>query len=354
MILRRVALKDYERLEMERELQETYQRTRVQKIAILGLGKAGKTSIIKTMLYQFEDLMGLFPTKGVERTSIDFLGRELLVWDFGGQDRYIQQYFAHPERFFSGIQFLYFVVDAQDSSTIRESMSYFLKAFENCIKFSPEVKVFFFFHKIDPKFTDISPFEKIEDDFLSEVLPKIQKKLQHPPAAFHTSIYEPFSVIKAFSQPLLDNFSIYETLSKTIKQFVLEHNQKFGILFAAEFFELGHYLPKEKSHSIQELLTAFLKEFDVKGFAGTFPEFSFGNAKIFSEKFLIPIANVDFPFYISIGVDLLQTHFNEAQFRETLKSFASGLQKILEQSELIRIGYLRTENLIKTAYFDDY
>ena len=58
---------------------------KTQKIALLGLAAAGKTSIVKTILSEFNLLLTLVPTKGVERSSFKFLGRDILIWDFGGQ-----------------------------------------------------------------------------------------------------------------------------------------------------------------------------------------------------------------------------------------------------------------------------
>lgn len=43
------------------------------KIALFGLGNAGKTSIVKTLLSEFNAFSSLLPTTGVDRTSIDFL-----------------------------------------------------------------------------------------------------------------------------------------------------------------------------------------------------------------------------------------------------------------------------------------
>ena len=60
-----------------------------QKIVLFGLNYAGKTSIIKTILYEFDAFAHLLPTTGVDRTEMDFFGKSLLIWDFGG-NRYIE------------------------------------------------------------------------------------------------------------------------------------------------------------------------------------------------------------------------------------------------------------------------
>ena len=184
------------------EMLENVEKT--QKIALLGLAAAGKTSIIKTILSEFNLLLTLTPTKGVDRSSFKFLGREILIWDFGGQQRYQAQYFRYPERFFGGIKYIYFIVDAQNKEELRESMDYFLTCFEYSLKYSPDAKIVLFFHKIDPHYNGKIDFALIEGEFLHEVLPVLQPRLQEKNemiTAFHTSIFDPLSVISAFSQP---------------------------------------------------------------------------------------------------------------------------------------------------------
>ena len=266
-------LKEYEIKEAEEQLR--YEKT--EKIALLGLAAAGKTSIVKTILSEFNLLLTLTPTKGVERSSFKFLGREILIWDFGGQDRYRQQYFEHPERYFAGIKYIYFVVDAQDRGQLRESMSYFLKCFDYSAKYSPGAKIFLFFHKIDPNYDGNIDFAQIESDFLSEVLPVIQPQIQKEQGeeglvtAFHTSIFDPLSVISAFSQPLLSNSGIYNTLCQTIQTFCTDNGFDLGILFVENYFEIGHFITASSKDLIITNLTNFLQEFEVEGFEGYFP-----------------------------------------------------------------------------------
>ena len=97
-----------------------------RKLAILGLGNAGKTSIIKTILYEFRAFAHLLPTTGVDRTNIEFFGHELVIWDFGGQDQYREIYLTRPIMYFQGIRYLYYVVDAQEPESLQKSIDYFI------------------------------------------------------------------------------------------------------------------------------------------------------------------------------------------------------------------------------------
>ncbi|MHA1475211.1 MAG: ADP-ribosylation factor-like protein, partial [Promethearchaeota archaeon] len=210
-----------------------------QKIALFGLNYAGKTSIIKTVLYEFEAFANILPTTGVDRTEMDFFGKSLLIWDFGGQSIYRDDYIKQPIRFFQRIKYFYYVVDVQDTERIKESADYFLKLIKLTMEYSADFKIYIFFHKIDPNFNGKTKFEESENKFISEVLPKI-KELKLEPTYFYTSIYNPISVISAFSQPLLGNEIIYETLSDVIDSFCWNNNLQFGLLFVQNFV-IGSY-----------------------------------------------------------------------------------------------------------------
>lgn len=342
-------LRDYERKELQKELDAK----KIQKIAILGLGNAGKTSIVKTVLYQFEALMSLAPTKSVERTSIEFLGRELLIWDFGGQERYRQNYLNNPKKYFEGIRFIYYIIDSQDTKNLRESIAYFLKTFEKAIEFSPEAKLYLFFHKIDPEYSGSVDFSEVENEFLEEILPKIQEKAKNSPAIFHTSTHHPLSVISAFTQPMLSNEDIYETLCKAIEQFCKENALNFGILFSKNFFEIGNFTDPSHLESNIKTLSTYLKEFDFTGFDGKFPQFTVGFNQIYTNKFFITVGE-EFPFYFCIGVNTIAVPKDIASLLENVENFTTNIKKVLRNSEIIRVGVLRTDEIVKSYYFDDF
>ena len=109
-----------------------------EKIAILGIDNAGKTSIIKTLAQEFYQIEGLLPTQNVERSIFDFLGKELIFWDFGGQTLYREKYLENPERHFDDISKCFYVLDVQDANSIEDSIKYFEACYTHIYAFSPE------------------------------------------------------------------------------------------------------------------------------------------------------------------------------------------------------------------------
>ena len=314
-----------------------------QKIALFGLNYAGKTSILKTILYEFEAFAHILPTTGVDRTELDFFGKSLLIWDFGGQSVYRDDYFKQPIRYFQLIKYFYYVVDVQDIDRIKESAEYFLKLIKLTTEYSDDFKIFIFFHKIDPNFKDKTKFEKSENRFLSEILPKMND-LKLIPTYFYTSIYNPVSVISAFSQPLLGNETIYETLSDAIDSFCWNNNElDFGLLFVQNFI-IGSYFSNSKIISkISNKMTMYLEDLD--DFEDC-PPFTVNPYKIFTKNFVISVGDNNFYFHFSVGIKIFDIPDDLDEIFEAMDEYTYNLRKILENSELIRSGELRNEEIL--------
>ena len=313
-----------------------------QKIALFGLNYAGKTSIIKTVLYEFEAFAHILPTTGVDRTEMDFFGKSLLIWDFGGQSVYREDYIKQPIRFFQRIKYFYYVVDVQDIDRIKESAEYFLKLIKLTTEYSDDFKIYIFFHKIDPNYKGKTKFEESENKFISEVLPKI-KELKLEPTYFYTSIYNPISVISGFSQPLLGNEIIYETLSDVIDSFCWNNNLQFGLLFVQNFV-IGSYFSDSKIISkINKKMTIYLDDLD--DFEDC-PPFTVDPYKIFTKNFVISVGDNNFYFHFSVGINVLDIPDDLDEIFEAIDEYTYNLRKILENSELIRSGELRNEEIL--------
>ncbi len=313
-----------------------------QKIALFGLNYAGKTSIIKTVLYEFEAFAHILPTTGVDRTEMDFFGKSLLIWDFGGQSVYREDYIKQPIRFFQRIKYFYYVVDVQDTDRIKESAEYFLKLIKLTTEYSDDFKIYIFFHKIDPNYKGKTKFEESENKFISEVLPEINE-LKLEPTYFYTSIHNPISVISAFSQPLLGNEIIYETLSDVIDSFCWNNNLQFGLLFVQNFV-IGSYFSDSKIISkINKKMTMYLDDLD--DFEDC-PPFTVDPYKIFTKNFVISVGDNNFYFHFSVGINVLDIPDDLNEIFEAIDEYTYNLRKILENSELIRSGELRNEEIL--------
>ena len=178
----------------------------IMKIPILGIQNAGKTSLIRTLQREFNAITKLKPTKGIERQTLNILGKKIIIWDLGGQAKYRGQYLEKKaELVFSDIDQALYVIDIQDQDSFEDSINYFKEVKNRISDYSPEAKIHILIHKFDPNME--------QDPVNMEMLEVLKLKFKEIAAPlklvlYHTTIFNPISVIHAFSKPILGNNQI--------------------------------------------------------------------------------------------------------------------------------------------------
>ena len=123
-----------------------------QKIVVIGLSNAGKTTILRKFGGQIgiKDLARLTPTKGVQRKEIVTSDMALILWDFGGQEEYRTVYLSNPEKYFLKVDLVIYVIDLQDPDNYEKSIAYFKQILEVFEKLEESPYILIFIHKYDP------------------------------------------------------------------------------------------------------------------------------------------------------------------------------------------------------------
>jgi len=180
------------------------------KLSLLGLGGCGKTSIYATTLGGSlpSEVKELGPTVMYEVRNHDFLGIQVSLFDFGGQEKYRTQYLESP-KVLVGTDVLVYVIDLHDPERFEEADKYLdaiIKSFEE-MNHSPELIVLL--HKHD---TEEYGAELLEQNVeKAKNLPTI---LKIKPRMLKTSIYQQEKLSGIFREFLLKNF---ESLKKSIE-----------------------------------------------------------------------------------------------------------------------------------------
>jgi Ras-related GTP-binding protein A/B len=323
------------------------------KIAFIGLANAGKTSLIRSLTREFEMLTRLKPTTNVERNFLEFLGKELVFWDFGGQEKYREKYIKSAERYFNEISTLFYVIDVQDPLILVPNISYFQSIHDQLNDYSPNAQLVLLFHKADPEFmsklkanktqireksekkdetcveTDVEGNSSQEDiemvdtiqKFLEAISPILEKE-NKPVLMFQTSIYNPLSIITAISQPLFNDKDLYTNINNILKSFCDTYGLLFAILFSKNFFEIGKfesetYLKDFDDTDMKKVFYDYFNEYNVSldknidpnwdekaaiesGLSSNF-ELKFDKFQLLSSQFIIQFANRKLPFNLAIG-----------------------------------------------------
>ena len=126
---------------------------KINRIAILGMSKAGKTSIKGKFFnnYSTEQLKSIRPTLGIEfsKNLINCLQESIIVMDFGGQNSYRNKYLQEKNNWII-LAAIIFVVDIQDKNLFNDSLNYLNKIWENITNYNIKLpSLTIFLHKYD-------------------------------------------------------------------------------------------------------------------------------------------------------------------------------------------------------------
>ena len=183
------------------------------KISLVGLGGCGKTSLYSVAFAEKtpEDTKRLSPTILYETRRHPFLGLQVGIFDFGGQEQYRAEYFSKPE-IFKGTDILICIVDLHDPNSFDQAKEYFEGLLDIHRKNNEKPQVFLFLHKYD---TEDYPKELLDTNVKSakEIFLNMFKDYNFD--YMLTSIYQQDELAKVFRDILI---SSYKDLKKSVEK----------------------------------------------------------------------------------------------------------------------------------------
>ena len=144
-----------------------------KKILIMGLDNSGKSSIILTQYKKDVNLLTFFslrPTRGCVRSEIEDKDKLIVLWDFGGQEKYRERHMQHLLEVLEEANELLYILDIQDKERLDEALAYYddIIHFVHLLEVKP--KIILYLHKWDPNLDKVDP--SITDEFAAEVCKK--------------------------------------------------------------------------------------------------------------------------------------------------------------------------------------
>lgn len=179
------------------------------KLSLIGLGGCGKTSLYSVAFAEksAEDTKRLSPTILYETRRHPFLGLQVGIFDFGGQEQYRKEYLEKPE-IFRGTDILIPIVDLHDPAKFEEAKEYFAGLLEIYRKNNEKPSIYLLLHKYDTEAYQKelldSNVKKAKDTFLDLFKDYDFNYLL-------TSIYEQDKLAKVFRDILISSYSELKT-----------------------------------------------------------------------------------------------------------------------------------------------
>lgn len=180
------------------------------KIGILGLDNSGKSTILSIVQHRYTSLGALKPTKGIDRKIETIFGKEINLWDYGGQDFYRKRYLESRDDL-SGLDLIFYLVDIQAPERFSESAEYLHLLLQQSQGFDQR-HLLLLFHKMDVE------KRAVLIDHLKTAQEVFKKIVPHAAYMLETSSLDANSIFRAFSLGLreigLSSAFLKETLAK--------------------------------------------------------------------------------------------------------------------------------------------
>ncbi len=198
----------------------------IKKILLVGLDKAGKTSILNILRKKYDKMDGIKPTAGIERTEFKILGIPILSWDLGGQEGFRERYLKDV-KIFAETDTLVFVMDSLDTKRYELAVRYYSDILAMFKRLDLKPKVTLCIHKMDPNIRNSPNVVGIIDEIKSLFLSKsdgFEVKI------YITSIYDLKTIVEAFSKTLQAHVTGLKQFKDILESILSQYNLDAVIL----------------------------------------------------------------------------------------------------------------------------
>ncbi|MFW9903885.1 MAG: ADP-ribosylation factor-like protein [Candidatus Thorarchaeota archaeon] len=192
------------------------------KISLVGLSGCGKTSIYSTTLGGMApmEVKDLGPTVMYEVKTHNYLGLQISLWDFGGQEKYRQSYLETP-KLLANTTILIFVLDLHHPKDFQKADNYFKEVYTAIKESGGDPRMIIFYHKYD---TEEYPKDRLEENLTkARDLPFIS---EIDPESFITSIYRQEELSEVFRQILISDFDQLRDSVEHAQKHLMKLNSK--------------------------------------------------------------------------------------------------------------------------------
>lgn len=222
------------------------------KILLMGLDNAGKTSILLSLVGEYEPSR-VKPTLGAERSEMRVLGFPIIRWDLGGQEQYRANYLQKRSRILDDTDLLFYVVDVSDPKRYKEALLYYTDILSYFQEIGLFPSIIIFVHKADPEYLKSTECQNSIKDVVELFK---QKSMDFEIEFYTTSIFNRRTLIDAFSRSILNLLPKLDPLNTMLKTFIVDAELDAALLFDENFFIVGNAYkedPKKKESVLQAI-----------------------------------------------------------------------------------------------------
>ncbi len=227
------------------------------KILFAGLDSAGKTSFLNALEERYSTLPNIRPTFGPDRRELSIFGFTISNWDLGGQETYRKAYLEEKERYFTSLNAIFYVVDIQDTKRDDEAFAYLKSITDVLDEFKENPTIVVCWHKcdkdIEAKPETVERVAKLDARLVQALGPRKAK-------SFKTSIFDKWTLLRAFSQGLISVSPKTMIIESQLKDFARKTFSSAVMVLDSNHLLLGVHTT---SPALQEVCEAIVPHFAV-------------------------------------------------------------------------------------------
>ncbi|MFX0032921.1 MAG: ADP-ribosylation factor-like protein [Candidatus Hermodarchaeota archaeon] len=226
---------------------------KVLKILFVGLDRAGKSSFLLGVRKKYSEIIKALPTKGVARTEEKIFEEQnstISIWDLGGQLKYREKYLEQSKLYLYNVDLLFYFIDIQDIKRNEETITLFKKVLDSLRQLNEFPPIVICLNKFDPDLKKSKSIKKnikyLEQEIL-ESSPNFFLKI------FHTSIFDHYSLISAYSYGLSQLSPNRELFENQLKFLAKKTKSDAILLLNDNGIILSNYSQSEISEKVFEI-----------------------------------------------------------------------------------------------------
>ncbi|MFX1499224.1 MAG: ADP-ribosylation factor-like protein [Promethearchaeota archaeon] len=235
------------------ELKEPLAVKKVLKILFVGLDKAGKTSFLLGVKKRYSEIIRTLPTKGVARTEeklFEEQNSKISIWDLGGQLKYREKYLEQSKLYLYNVDLVFYFIDIQDLERKKEAVELFKKILNSLRDLDEFPPIVVCLNKFDPDLKKSKDIKKnikfLEQEITGNATSYFLK-------IFHTSIFDHYSLISAYSYGLSQLSPNRELFENQLRLLAKKTNSDAILLLNDNGIILSNYSHSKISEKVFEI-----------------------------------------------------------------------------------------------------
>ncbi|MFX1512707.1 MAG: ADP-ribosylation factor-like protein [Promethearchaeota archaeon] len=223
------------------------------KVGFLGLDTSGKSAFLAGLREEYSAVLDTIPTESISKEIITILGQKIVIYDYGGEDIYRDQYLEDVKAHLSELELIYFIFDVTAPDRVAVGIEYLKNTLAALKSFDP-FRVIICLHKVDPDIKDSSPIRQT----ITQIEASVQQIDKGIVTFEETSVFNTKSLYRAFAHGIQKIATKEDLLYDHLEKFTTETSAAGVLLLDNRAMAISSYVSDEDTDYVLESCVSFV------------------------------------------------------------------------------------------------